>query len=422
MFVGADNLLARRGGRDLRPWIALAFGLVHGFGFAGVLRETGLPGSGLGWSLFSFNLGVEIGQLLVVVVVSSALAALRARSERAGRQLAVAGSVVVAAAGAFWFIERAFFPGGIHETHHRARNHRAGRSGCRWRRPRCRPPPRTPPTAAPAAPKPPEEKVAEIEKVKDNLYMLTKGGGNTAAFITAKGVVVVDTKLAGWGQAILDKIKTVTDKPVTMIINTHTHGDHTGSNEFFGASVEIVVQENTKANMEKMDAFKGDKAQFLPKKTYKDKLSLGSGKDKIDLYYFGPGHTNGDTFVVFPALRVMHAGDMFAGKGTPFIDTRNGGSGVAYRQDAGQGGAGIKRVDTVIPGHSPVMTWNDFKEFAAFHKDLFAWAKAQHKAGKTVDEAAAAYKVPEKYSGLHRAQGGNFGSLKTALSRRCTTT
>src|SRR5215467_2661938 len=66
--------------------------------------------------------------------------------------------------------------------------------------------------------------VAQIEKVKDNLYEITGGGGNTAAFITDKGVVVVDTKLAGWGQAILDKIKTVTDKPVIEIINTHTHG------------------------------------------------------------------------------------------------------------------------------------------------------------------------------------------------------
>jgi len=74
------------------------------------------------------------------------------------------------------------------------------------------------------------QNVARLEKVKDNLYVIKEGGGNTAAFITADGVVVVDTKLAGWGQAILDQIKTVTPKPVTMIINTHTHNDHTGSN------------------------------------------------------------------------------------------------------------------------------------------------------------------------------------------------
>src|SRR6266516_4801622 len=86
------------------------------------------------------------------------------------------------------------------------------------------------------------------------------------------------------------------------------------------ATVEIVAHENTKTNMEKMDAFKGDNAKFLPKKTYKDKMTLGAGKDRIDLYYFGRGHTNGDTWVVFPALRVMHTGDMFAWKDAPTLD------------------------------------------------------------------------------------------------------
>lgn len=112
VYVGADNLLVR-GGRDVRAWIALTFGFIHGFGFANVLREMDLPTRALGWSLFSFNVGVEIGQLLVVVVVASALAWLHSRSEAAGRRLAFAGSIVVIAAGAFWFIQRVFFPGGI---------------------------------------------------------------------------------------------------------------------------------------------------------------------------------------------------------------------------------------------------------------------------------------------------------------------
>ena len=110
VYVGADNLLIR-GGRDVRAWIAFAFGFIHGFGFANVLREMDLPARALGWSLFSFNVGVEIGQLLVVVAVASAFTALRSRSEAAGRQLAVAGSIIVMAAGAFWFVQRVFFPG-----------------------------------------------------------------------------------------------------------------------------------------------------------------------------------------------------------------------------------------------------------------------------------------------------------------------
>ena len=94
VYVGADNLLIRDG-RDVRAWIAFAFGFIHGFGFANVLREMDLPARALGWSLFAFNIGVEVGQLLVVAAVATALAALRSRNETAGRQLAFAGSVVV---------------------------------------------------------------------------------------------------------------------------------------------------------------------------------------------------------------------------------------------------------------------------------------------------------------------------------------
>jgi hydrogenase/urease accessory protein HupE len=108
VFVGADNLV-RGDGRDLRAWVALVFGLVHGFGFANVLREFGLPSEALGWSLFSFNVGVEIGQLAIVLLVAGLLAALRKRSGQVAQQVVVAGSVVVIAAGSYWFIERVFF-------------------------------------------------------------------------------------------------------------------------------------------------------------------------------------------------------------------------------------------------------------------------------------------------------------------------
>ncbi len=106
IYVGADNLIGGNRGRDVRPWIALFFGLVHGFGFASVLRETGLPPHALGLSLFGFNLGVEIGQAAIVVVAASALAALRGRAPRAAARVATAGSVCVVLAGTVWFFER----------------------------------------------------------------------------------------------------------------------------------------------------------------------------------------------------------------------------------------------------------------------------------------------------------------------------
>ena len=276
--------------------------------------------------------------------------------------------------------------------------------------------------APPAGPTPAALAATKIEKVKDNLYMITGStpgnefsGGNTAVFVTATGVVVVDTKLAGWGQVLLDKIKTVTDKPVTTIINTHTHGDHTGNNEFFGTTVDSVVQENTKANMAKMDAFKGDKAKFLPKRTYKDKLTLGSGKDEIDLYYFGAGHTSGDAWVLFPALRVVHVGDLFAWKDTPFIDVANGGSVVALPQTLTKGLATLKNVDTIIGGHQKTVTPKELQEFADFNKDFISWTETQMKAGKSVDEAAAAYKTPAKYVGYPSVPNPQFGGAKANI-------
>jgi cyclase len=250
-----------------------------------------------------------------------------------------------------------------------------------------------------------QQNEAKLEKVKDNLYVIIGGGGNTAAFVTAGGVVVVDTKLAGWGQAILDQIKTVTPKPVTMIINTHTHGDHVGSNAEFPATVDVVTQENTKANMEKMPAFQTEAAKpYLPKKTFKDKTTLLSGDDRIDLYYFGRGHTNGDAFVVFPALRAVHTGDMFANKGAPFMDASNGGSGIEYPKTLAAAAKGLHDVDIVIPGHSDVTNWAAFQEFGQFVQALVSATEAAMKAGKTADQAAASITLPEQFKDYNMKQ------------------
>jgi glyoxylase-like metal-dependent hydrolase (beta-lactamase superfamily II) len=263
--------------------------------------------------------------------------------------------------------------------------------------------------AAPA--QTPAPKIVEVEKLKDNLFMLKGGGGNTAVFVTSTGVVVVDTKNPGWGRPILDKIKEITNKPVTTIINTHTHGDHVSGNVEFPTTVDIIVQENTKTNMMEMrgatgitppqpppgNIFKENNGRGLPTRTFKDKMTVGKGADQIDLYYFGRGHTNGDAFIVFPALHFMHAGDIFARKGPPLLDANNGGSGVLIGDTLAKAHAGIKNVDSIITGHSTVMTWDDLKEYADFNKAFLAWVRAEMKAGKTVDEAAKEYAIPQTY-------------------------
>ena len=269
--------------------------------------------------------------------------------------------------------------------------------------------------AQPAANAP---KVIEVEKVKDNLFVLRGGGGNTAVFVTANGVTVVDAKNPGWGAPILAKIKELTPKPVTMLINTHTHGDHVSGNVEFPASVEVVAQVNTKANMEKMPIFKEHNNAGMAKRTFTDKLTLGKGADQVDLYYFGPGHTNGDAFVVFPAHRIMHSGDIFAGKSVPLIDSANGGSMVRVSETLMKAHDGIKNVDTIINGHMPAQTtWADLKEYSEFNKDLADWMRAGLKAGKTPEALAAEWKLPEKYKGysanVSALMGGLVGRIQT---------
>jgi cyclase len=260
--------------------------------------------------------------------------------------------------------------------------------------------------------------VRAIQKVRENLYFISGGdttdrsswtGGNTAVLVTEKGVVLVDTMLAQAGRGILEQVRSVTDKPVTTIINTHTHYDHTGSNTEFPDTVEFVAHENTRANMAmatcpavtNCDAFKGANAKYLPKRTYKDTLSLFSGKDRIDLHHFGRGHTNGDTFVVFPAVRAMHTGDMFPRSQMPLVDVANGGSAVEFSSSLDKAVATIKNVETVIGGHTPSpVAWNDFTTYAEFYREFVAAARASLKKGVSVEEFAKSYRPPDKFKGF----------------------
>ena len=237
--------------------------------------------------------------------------------------------------------------------------------------------PRIPPTGA-------------IKPVRDNLYVIPGAGGNTTVFVTQAGVVLVDTKLPNNGEAILNQVRTVTAKPVSMIVNTHTHLDHIGSNQYFPASVEVVTHENTRKWMAANPRVASNPAA-MPDRTFTDRMTLGSGDDRIDLYYFGAGHTNGDAFVVFPARRVMCAGDLFAWKMAPLIDPMAGGSVLALPGTLEQAMKGIANVDTVIEGHGDVNTWSGFRDYVEFNRALVDAATAGM-GKKTAEEIAAGLK------------------------------
>src|SRR5262249_30112043 len=237
--------------------------------------------------------------------------------------------------------------------------------------------PRIPPTGA-------------IKKVRDNLYVIPGAGGNTTVFVTQGGVVLVQPKRPNNGEPIMPQARPATDKPVSTIVNTHSHPDHIGSNDYFPASVEVVTQENTRKWMAANPRVASN-AAAMPDRTFSDRMTLGSGDDRIDLYYFGAGHTNGDAFVVFPARRAMAAGDLFAWQMSPLIDPMAGGSVLALPDTLEKAVKDVPNVDTVIEGHGDVNTWQGFRDYVQFNRALVD-AAAAGMGKKSAEEIAAELK------------------------------
>jgi len=268
---------------------------------------------------------------------------------------------------------------------------------------------------------PPAASAIKVMKLADNLFVLNAlaggGGGNTSVFITATGVVVVDTKNPGWGQPLLEVIKTLTPKPVTLIVNTHTHGDHVSGNVAFPATVDVVTHENTKTNMMAMrpasfvalpasgpppNIFTQNNGTGMPKRTFKDSMTIGKGADRIELHYFGRAHTDGDAMVFFPVARVLHMADVFPTKGVPGMDSNNGGTGVGYADTLTKAAdfADKNKVETIVNRHHETTTTRaDLREYIQFVRDFVRTVQDGKKAGKTVDEVTKAWATPAKYAG-----------------------
>ena len=264
----------------------------------------------------------------------------------------------------------------------------------------------------------PSVEAIEVEKLAGNLFVLRApgSGGATAVFVTEAGVMLVDTKVSGWGPSMLAKIKTLTDKPVTTIVNTHTHFDHVNGNVEYPGTIEIVTHQNTKTYMEQWNPvfgltidnpspFKNSGGRGLPTRTFTDRLSLGRGAEQVDLHYYGRAHTGGDTYVVFRTARVMHAGDTFPNKNAPIMDRNNGGSGVAYADTIAKAAA-TPNVDRVITGHSTTMAVADLREYGEFIREWVAYVQAGKKAGRTLDEVVSAWRIPERFKGYTPPQPG----------------
>ena len=235
-------------------------------------------------------------------------------------------------------------------------------------------------------PLPPPE---PIEHIAGPVYKIFGGGGNTTVVVQKDGVVLVDTKMPGNGPAIVGEVKKVSGgKPVKLVINTHSHPDHLGSNDYIRdqyPDVKIVMNEGAK---EEVLANKGYGPKLQPTETYKDKLVIGKGADEVVLYHFGRGHTNGDTFAYFPAQGVLCMGDVMAWDMAPFLPA-GGAAAIADEIDALVAALKGKNVKYVVEGHGNVNTWAHLQRFARFNRALITAAKLHYAKGDAPGAAVA---------------------------------
>jgi glyoxylase-like metal-dependent hydrolase (beta-lactamase superfamily II) len=197
-------------------------------------------------------------------------------------------------------------------------------------------------TQNPAPPRP-----FAAQKIRDDLYMITGGGGNVAAYITDEGVVLVDDMYNRDYAGVMAQVKMLTGQPVRYVLNTHHHDDHAGANASMPAAVQLISHRNARGQMVRL------KQPGQPNLTYADELQLSLGGKEVRAYHFGRGHTNGDAIIHFPQARVIHTGDIFLNRSPalPYMDYAAGGSALEWTRVLDE--TAKLDFDTIIPGHGP---------------------------------------------------------------------
>ena len=236
----------------------------------------------------------------------------------------------------------------------------------------------------------------KVTKVAGNVYMLQGEGGNIGASVGEDGIVVVDDQYAPLAEKIQAALKGITDKPIRFIINTHYHGDHTGSNEFFQKQAPIIAHDNVRKRLEE-GGTAGNLAsiQFpaqpqpkaaLPILTFDHNVTLHLNGEDIQVMHLQAGHTDGDSVIFFPKSNVVHMGDDFLVIGFPFIDLGGGGSVrgliVALEEITPKLPPDVK----VIPGHGPISNLDDVRAYVKMLKETLAVVEQGIKQGKTLDQ------------------------------------
>jgi glyoxylase-like metal-dependent hydrolase (beta-lactamase superfamily II) len=226
-------------------------------------------------------------------------------------------------------------------------------------------------------------------KVADDLYVIDGGGaGNVAVYITNEGVIMVDDKFEQHFDEIMANVKKVTNQPVKYILSTHYHADHSGGNTRWNSIAEIISTRNAHDGIVQHKQSNAPGNMIPARVTFTQETDLFLGGKEVRARYYGRGHTNGDAFVYFPALKVLHTGDMFT-SATPLIDYPGGGSLAEWPKtlDSVMGDKSLD-FDTVIPGHGPVSKKADLLTYRNNAETMRTRVQTLIRQGKNSDDVA----------------------------------
>ena len=232
-----------------------------------------------------------------------------------------------------------------------------------------------------------EEIPITIENVAGAVYCLYGSGGNIGIFVGEDSLLIVDAQYAKTADAVMAKIKELSPKKIEYLINTHYHGDHTSGNPIIGKDAQIISQQNCKKSL--LAGLKPEdtpESIGAPNKTFDTEMTITLGDETVRLVYMGPGHTSGDTIVIFDKAKVIHAGDLFFHGMPPYIDVKDGSdtqNWVRTIQALAEKHPDFK----VIPGHGKVTTMKEYVKFADYLNVLIKEVSTAIKAGKTKEQA-----------------------------------
>jgi len=240
-------------------------------------------------------------------------------------------------------------------------------------------------------------------KAAGNVYFLDCaggfGGGNVAASVGDDGILLVDDMYAAMGPKLLAALKTLSDKPVRIVLNTHFHGDHIQGNKNFHGTAVIIGQENIAKRLIAANKESAPTLDYVPAVTFSDRISINFNGEEIQMIHFPNTHTDGDSIVYFTKSKVLHLGDMFFFGMFPAVYTQGGGDIRQLVRSIEKIVADFPADTKVIPGHGDLATMQDLKNYLAMLKETIAIVDADIKAGKTLDQMQKE-KVLAKYDAL----------------------